>query len=70
MKNNSKQKNMRMLENVELLLVNLFKKFILILIEPARRDKNTTRSKFSSYKCTANNKTNLLIVVRNNIECT
>ena len=28
-----------MLENVELLLVNLFKKFILILIEPARRDK-------------------------------
>ena len=58
MKINNEQKPIRIRGNVQLLLENLFKKFPLILNQSTRRDRNAIRTRFSSYKCTINNKKN------------
>ena len=44
------------------LLENLLKKFPLMSPESRRRERNTIRFKFSSYKCTVNNKSKVIII--------
>ena len=54
----------------QLLLENLIKKFFLILIESTQSDRNATRSKFLSYKCTLNNKNKVIIDCKKLYKCT